>query len=139
MATVEDEKVESEFNEKADPDPDLVARADAEGVTIEEMARREAAGEVEKPTPPMQMPLPGTAENISLSAGGQKPTSSEARLLGGSMPLEGQFAKGDVVMLLVEAKVGAVEFIDATDEWGKVQRTSRRHKLRMLSVKRFGE
>ncbi len=106
---------------------------DAPPDSVEALAAEEPE---EKPVPPMQIPLPGTENLISDRAGGANPTSSEARLLGGSLPIEGQFAKGDVVTLIVEAKVGSIEVVDATDDWGNVTNTKRRHKMRMLSVKR---
>jgi hypothetical protein len=115
---------------------DLTARAEEEGVTIEEMIER---GEHEAPTPPMQIPLPGTLDHLSSAVGGPKPTSSEARLLGGSLPIEGQFPLDDTVTLIVEAKVGGVEIVSTTDDWGNVKSVKRRHKMRMVSVRRFGE
>jgi hypothetical protein len=135
-----DAAVTDEFNETPDVEKETPAEEAARtGQSIEEIAEARAAGEGEepKPIPPMQLALPGTQERLSLSAGGKQPTSAEMRLLGGSMPIEGQFAKGETMTLLVEVKIGSVEFVDAVDEWGTVQRTSRRHKARMLSVKRF--
>lgn len=111
------------------------ARGDREGPADDERSVEEMA-EDPKPIPPMQIAIPGTIEKISLSAGGALPTSSEVRLVGGRLPVEGQFAKGEIVTLIVEVKVGEVAFIDTTDEWGTVQKTVRAHKARMLSVKR---
>jgi hypothetical protein len=96
----------------------------------------EALAEEPTPTPPMQIAIPGTFGNISLAAGGTPPTSSEVRLMGGRLPVEGQFHKGEIITLLVQAKVGEVAFIDTTDDWGNVQKTVRAHKARMLSVTR---
>lgn len=114
--------------------PDAERPAD-DARSIEEIA---AEGE-EKQVPPMQLALPGTKENITLTAGGARPTSSEVRLMGGRLPVEGQFEKGEIVTLIVEAKVGEVAFIDTTDDWGNVQKTVRAHKARMLSVKRVSQ
>lgn len=137
---------EGEDTEQIDPEEELARAADAAGMTVEDLAAQrereleEGGGEEEpKPTPPMQIPLPGTVENISSSFGGSKPTSSEMRLLGGKMPIEGQFSKGDTVILVVEAKVTSVEGLDVQDDWGNVQRTIRRHKARMISVRRASE
>jgi hypothetical protein len=105
-----------------------------EGTSIDDLAE----GEAEAPQKPMQIPLPGTLETISSTVGGPKPTSSEARLLGGSLPIEGQFPLDETVTLLVEVKVGAVEVVSTTDDWGNVKSVKRRHKMRMLSVRRFG-
>lgn len=90
----------------------------------------------EKPTPPMQIPIPGTEQRITDVAGGSQPTSTEVRLLGGSLPVEGQFQGEETVTLLVEAKVGSVEVVYTTDDWGETKAVKRRHKLRMTSVRR---
>jgi hypothetical protein len=123
-----------------DAEEELARRADAEGKTIEELAaEREAGGDFDpdaaEPVPPTQIPLPGTFETISKSAGGAAPTSSEIRIVGHRRPVEGQYQKGDVIRLEVEAKIGEVAFIDTTDEWGTVQKTVRAHKARMLGVR----
>lgn len=129
---------------------DEAAEADAAGKSVEELAEErdqaiaegrdpDAEPEEEKPIPPMQMPLPGTRENISQSFGGARATSSEMRLLGGKQPIEGQFEKGEVITLVVEAKVFSVEGVDFTDDWGTVQKTVRRHKGRIISCRRFGD
>lgn len=111
----------------ANSTPDVETTPD-DARSIEELA------ETEKPIAPSQMAIPGTRDRITLSAGGKPPTSSEARIMGSRRPIEGQFEKGEIVTLLVEAKVGAVEFIDTTDDWGNVQKTVRVQKFRMLSV-----
>jgi hypothetical protein len=135
-ASEDDETIEV-FNKLPEHErEDIAKRADEEGVTIEELIAR---GDTEQPTPPMQIPLPGTTETISGAAGGPRPTSSEARLLGGSMPIEGQFPLDETVTLLVEVKVGSVEVVSTTDDWGNVKNVKRRHKMRMISVRRFGE
>jgi hypothetical protein len=131
MATTtgEETREDQEAIDAANERPDGDGPSD-EAKSIEEMA------EQDQPTPPMQIPLPGTQDTVSAVVGGGKPTSTEVRLLGGSLPVEGQFSKGEVVTLVVEARVGSVEFVDALDEWGTVTKTTRRHKLRMTSVKR---
>lgn len=96
----------------------------------------DAAAQEPAPKKPMQIPLPGTFDTLSSAVGGPKPTSSEARLLGGSLPIEGQFPLDDTVTLVVEVKVGSVEIVSTTDEWGAVTSVKRRHKMRMLSVRR---
>lgn len=119
--TAEDEAAIAAMNEKPDHEG---------GASIDDLA------EGEQPTPPMQIPIPGTQDTVSAVVGGAKPTATEVRLLGGSLPVEGQFQKGDEVTLLVTAKVGSIELVDTTDEWGTVTKTIRRHKLRMTSVHR---
>jgi hypothetical protein len=85
----------------------------------------------------MQIPLPGTMDTISASFGGARPTESEIRLLGGKMPLEGSFAKGEEFDVIVRVKVTGVLGQDTVDDWGRTTRTTRRHLARMLSVRRF--
>lgn len=111
-------------------------RAAAEA-TIEELAENGGAAEEPKPTPPMQIPIPGTAKMLNDVAGGSQPTISEARLLGGSMPIIGgeQYNGEEIVTLEVRAKVGAVETVYTSDDWGQTKAVKRRHKLRMISVK----
>jgi hypothetical protein len=124
-------------------DKEAFAReADAAGLTIEELtAKRREEGlldeepEEDRPVPPTQQPLPGTFETISSSAGGTKPTSSELRIMGARRPIDGQFAKGDIVMVEAEIKIGEVDFIDTSDDWGNISKTVRAHKGRLLSVR----
>lgn len=129
--------------------PDPAAEADSAGKSVEELAeeREQAlangetpAGEEpaeEKPVPPMQLPLMGTRDTILQSFGGQKATSSEMRLMGGKQPIEGQFEKGEVIELIVKAKVFMVAGVDSTDDWGNVQKTVRRHHARIIECRRF--
>lgn len=111
-----DELEEEELETPAAPDPEDVAEA--------------------KPTPPMQVPLPGDFTTISDAFGGATPEFSEIRLLGGKMPIDGSFAKGTEIELVVRAKVTGVLGQDATDDWGRTTKTTRRHFARMVSVRR---
>lgn len=113
--------------------PPPVAGDDVE--TTDEPVAEVPAEEEPKPTPPMQIPMPGY-DGISVEFGGAAPEFSEVRLLGGKMPIDGHFPKGAEIELVVKAKVTAVEGVDFTDDWGKVQRTVRRHKARLISVRR---
>lgn len=90
----------------------------------------------QKPPKPMQIPIPGTVEGISSDPGGSAPTTSEARLMGGSLPIEGEFEGEEFVELIVTAKVGEVDFIYTFDDWGQTKNVKRRHKMRMISVRR---
>lgn len=91
-----------------------------------------------KPTPPMQIPLPGDfGSKITTEFGGRDPDTSEIRLLGGKMPIEGSFAKGTIIDLHVRVKVTGVLGQDTTDDFGETQHTTRRHLAHMLSVKRL--
>lgn len=93
----------------------------------------------EEATPPMQIPIPGTIETISLNAGGPKPTSSEARLQGGSLHVEGQFANDELVTLIVEARVSDVTFPISRDKYGNAVKIVRRHLLKPVGIRRLNE
>ena len=146
----EDEAAQAAFNDLPEEERDsLVALADAEGMTVEQLAEsqgktieqlareRAEAGDEPEELPPMQIPLPGVVETISTTVGGPKPTSSEARLAGASLPLEGQFPNDELVTLIVEARVSDVSFPITRDEFGNVTKVTRRHLLRPVSVRRF--
>ena len=92
--------------------------------------------EAEALVKPMQIPLPGDFTGLDDVAGGAQPTTSEARLLGGSLPIEGQFAGEEIVTLVVEAKVSEVHVVYTTDDWGQTKAIKRRHRMRMISVRR---
>lgn len=102
----------------------------------EESVETETTAEAPKPTPPMQIPLPGDWDTISGDFGGRAPDTSEIRLLGGRMPIEGSFAKGTEIDLLVRVKVTGVLGQDRIDAFGVEEGTVRRHMARMISVKR---
>lgn len=138
--------VESDLAEDTGPDYDsmsddereqAVAELVATGQVTEEQARARVYGEEQKPTPPMQIALPGDWDTISDAFGGAAPESSEIRLLGGKMPIEGSFAKGTEFDILVRVKVTGVLGQDVTDDFGTVTRTVRRHMARMISVRRI--
>lgn len=91
-----------------------------------------------KPTPPMQIPLPGDfGKSITTEFGGRDPDTSEIRLLGGKMPIEGSFAKGTILDLHVRVKVTGILGQDTVDAFGQEESTIRRHMARMISVKRL--
>lgn len=119
--------------EEANAKGDSEVKAD-DARSVEELAEDPPE---EKPLAPLQIPIPGTIERISLTAGGTAPGSSEARLIGARLPIEGQFQKGEYLDLHVKVKVGEVAFIDTTDEWGNVQKTVRAHKLRVQAITRL--
>lgn len=128
------------------PDQDAMEEAAAEeaakakGLSIDDRAEDpEAADDPEKPTPPMQLPLIGTSDKIGQSWGGARATSSEMRLLGGKQPIEGSYDKGEIIWLVVEAKVFNVGGVDFTDDWGTVTKTVRRHHARIISCRRAAE
>lgn len=95
--------------------------------------------DAEEATPPMQIPIPGTLDTISLNAGGPKPTSSEVRLNGASLPLEGQYVNDELVTLLVEVRISDVQFPIQRDKYGNATKCTRRHIAKPVSVRKFGE
>jgi len=104
--------------ETGDPDPD------------------EPAAEEPKPPKLLQEALPGDWDSISSEFGGAEPDTSEIRLLGGKMPIEGAFAKGTEIDLLVRVRVTGVLGQDLEDAYGTRGHTVRRHMARMISVRR---
>jgi hypothetical protein len=83
-----------------------------------------------------QLPIPGTIAELSLNAGGESPETASMKLMGGSLPVEGEFDKGDLVRVWVEGRVTSVEFVDHLGKDGYVESTERRHKMRMVRVRR---
>jgi hypothetical protein len=71
---------------------------------------------------------------LTLDAGGEKPTVSEFKLAGRSIELEGEFEKGSTTVLKVGIEWTAIEFVDKHDsETGQIVSTTRRHKGRIVS------
>lgn len=103
------------------------------GKSIEDRA---AAGEAEEPDDEEsgQFTIPGTSTGMTLSAGGRKPTVSEAKLDGMTLRLVGEFKKGDRVRLIVDAVVRDVQFPDTLDKAGSVTMTRRKHIFRPIAV-----
>ena len=113
---------------------DQVAREQAEfegdETTVEEMAEQEPE------VLPMQIPLEGFTESITVTVGGAKPQSSAVALRGGKLPVEGEFQKGDEIELYVRARIAEIHFVDC-DDYGEVTGTERRHIAKPIAVRRF--
>lgn len=134
MTVTEDELAQRRGVQTDDAADDTPEQDEPDGETPDAPA---AEAEVEqRPPKPMQIPIPGTVEGISSNPGGSSPTSSEARILGGSLPIDGEFEGEEYVELVVTAKVGEVDFIYTYDDWGNTKNVKRRHKFRMISVRR---
>lgn len=116
-------------------DDDAAAAAAEAEMTAAEATDAEPEAEP-KPTPPMQIALPGDWDTIGGEFGGRDPDTSEIRLLGGKMPIEGSFAKGTTIDLLVRVKITGVLGQDTVDAYGQEESTIRRHMARMIAVRR---
>lgn len=89
--------------------------------------------------PVEDLQIDGTGQ-LSMSVGGKRVTSSEVRLQGGAIKLEGQFEKGERIALEVVVVVGEVHFVDKHDAaTGQVVECIRRHKARVSSVSRVAD
>ena len=105
-----------------------------EGKTVEDLAEEP---QPEEPTPPMQVPLEGFGDTITTTPGGDRPKSSSVALRGGKLSVEGEFKKGDLVELYVQARIGTVAFVDTHDKYGTVTGTERQHIAVPVAVKRL--
>lgn len=86
---------------------------------------------------PAMDPIEGATGQLSLAVGGRKPDSSEFKLKGKSVPVEGQYQKGDLVRLEVIVRVGELSFVDKVDNAGEVTHTTRRHHGLVQSARRI--
>jgi hypothetical protein len=73
---------------------------------------------------------------LTLSVGGGKqPTSSTLRLVGGRIEVDGQYGKGEAVVLRIEAVVNEVAFKDEHDaKTGQVVGCARNHRARITGI-----
>lgn len=80
----------------------------------------------------------GSSGQLSLKVGGGKePTQSSIRFLGGKLDVEGEFKKGEVVRVLIEARVNEVAFVDREDpKTRQVTGVERRHRARIVAIER---
>lgn len=105
------------------PEPDLTPQ--------EPMEAEASEFDAESPENAPEQPL----AQLSFSVGGEKPTASTVRLVGGKIEAGGEYKKGQVVHLSIEAVVTEVAFVDLKDkETGQVVATERRHKLTSRAV-----
>lgn len=117
MSTVTDEP-------RTGTDPDLEAAAD-------ELLNDDGSGY------DGDLTLEGSTGQLSFAIGGKQPTSSSLRLMGGKVKLEGQFQKGERVVLHVEAVVFDVGFKDETDsKTGQTVGCERHQRARITAVER---
>jgi hypothetical protein len=120
-------------------DPPVEPPADPPQEPTEPQEPEQPAGpdpEGQQPEEPSdEITLEGTGGQLSLKVGGKAPTSSQFKLVGGAIGVDGQFAKGDVVVLRVEVRVGAVAFEDKIDSsTGQPIGCTRTHKARVVGA-----
>lgn len=102
-----------------------------------EAATQERPNLAPAPEPEELEAVLGTSGQLSWDIGGKHPTSSSLALRGGKLDIEGEFYKGETIVLRIECRVGAVEFVDQEDrETGQAVGCARRHKARIVGVKR---
>lgn len=85
---------------------------------------------------PAELVIDGSTGQLSLDVGGVKePTTSTLRLVGGRIEVEGEFKKGDVLAVRLEAVVNEVSFKDTHDSTtGQVVACARNHRARVTGV-----
>lgn len=75
---------------------------------------------------------------LTLSVGGKRPTTSSLRLVGGRVEVEGQFDKGERLVLRIECEVREVAFRNEVDvKTGQVVGCERRQKASITGVTRI--
>ena len=89
---------------------------------------------VPDPEAPDDLVIDGSGQ-LSLAVGGKRPTTSSLTLVGGKIDVEGQFEKGEIVVLQVECVVGEIAFKDLTDsKTNQIVGCARRHKARIVGT-----
>lgn len=84
--------------------------------------------------------IEGTTGQLSLAVGGRKPDSSEFKMKSvGVRVREGQYVKGETVMLKVIARIDEIKFVDTHDEYGTITSTKRVHTAKPIAVERIVE
>ena len=77
----------------------------------------------------------GTDQQLSFNVGGKAPLSSSLRVTGRAIEVEGQFAKGETVTLMVECVVDEITFRDVKDRaTGQVVDCQRKQKASIVHV-----
>ena len=103
----------------------------AEERSIADMAATNGHAPEEAPEPSIE----GTAQ-LSMNVGGMRPTVASMKLRGGSIPVEGEFKKGDRLTLVVEVSVDEIHFVDKKDNDGRPVQVERRHISKIAGVRR---
>jgi hypothetical protein len=131
----------------ADPAADEIRRAQEKGDAAKKRAAAaQANGNGGSPGLPhaadddgtegagVELVIDGSGQ-LSMAVGGKRVTTASLRLGGGKVDVEGQFDKGEILVLRVEAVVGEVAFVDQTDpKTRQVTGCDRRHKARIVAL-----
>ncbi len=147
MATVSDLREHAEKAKKDDPevepgetpfdDDNFPDDDEPQGSIEDQLDDPDSPTEPDAPTAEKEEEtIPGVNRQLSLLAGGEEPDSSSFKMRGGSIPVEGEFVKGDIVKVMVTLTVDEVHFIDKKDKDGYVVGTERRHIAKPLSIRR---
>lgn len=113
--------------------PPAGATDDAERTEEEQADAPDQKPEQAEPTSELVISAGG---QLTLNVGGGKqPTTSTLRLVGGKIEVDGQFEKGETVVVRIEAKVNEVGFKDQEDsKTGQVVGCERRHRARITGI-----
>jgi hypothetical protein len=97
-----------------DDEEALAREADAAGKSVEELAqeREERIARGEEVEEPEQMQFPGTETSLTLSAGGMRPTSAQAKVAAISLPMppQQQLKGEEEVIVSLRCRVDFVGF-----------------------------
>jgi hypothetical protein len=85
---------------------------------------------------PADVTVAGSADQLSFAGiGGKKPEESKLRITGGAFAVEGQFSKGEDIIIEVKARVGEVKFTDTVDsKTGQATSCTRGHSARVMGA-----
>jgi hypothetical protein len=118
-------------------EPPVTADPD-QGPGQTEIPGDEAPADAPEPQADGGLVAPGSSSQLSFDIGGKAPTSATLTLTGGKIEIEGQFEKGEIVDLHIQARVNDVGFKDQEDsKTGQVVGCERRQKARIIGVERI--
>lgn len=122
-----------------DRDEELARQADAEGKSIEELARERAERGEDEVEEGEQMQFPGTQTSLTLNAGGSKPTSALAKVAAISLPMppQQQLSGEEEVLVTMRCRVTKVAFTEL--QKGGKQREHTLKPIELLGVQPAAE
>lgn len=79
--------------------------------------------------------MEGTNGQLSFSIGGKTPTGASLHIVGGRVEVNGQFKKGETIIVQMVVRVDSIAFVDEVDrQTGQVIGCERRHKARVIQA-----